>query len=89
VAGYSKDAREVTTAKDGKAIESAVSQTATVGVPLWKQVLNGTTVTLGCNNVFGMDPPKAYGSGGSSIGYPGSIYDASRCFVCLRLTKNS
>ena len=31
VAGYSKDARDMTTGKDGKATESAVSQTVSVG----------------------------------------------------------
>ena len=53
VAGYSKDAKDVTMGKDGKATESAVTQTATVALPLWKQVLNGTTITLGCNDMFG------------------------------------
>ena len=45
VAGYSKDAKDVTMGKDGKATESAVTQTAAVALPLWKQVLNGTTIT--------------------------------------------
>ena len=61
VAGYSKDARDVTMGKDGKATESAVSQTVSVALPLWKQVLNGTAITIGCNDIFGTDPPKAYG----------------------------
>ena len=86
VAGYSKDARDVTTGKDGKATESAVSQTVSVGLPLWKQVLNGTAITIGCNNIFGTDPPKAYGFGNSSTGYPGFIYDCNRT---LRLPQSN
>jgi iron complex outermembrane receptor protein len=87
VAGYSKEARDMTMGKDGKATESAVSQTASVGLPLWKQALNGTAITIGCNNIFGTDPPKAYGSGSSGTGYPGFIYDATGRFVYLSLTK--
>jgi outer membrane receptor protein involved in Fe transport len=87
LAGYSKNAKDMTMGKDGKATESAVSQTASVGLPAWKQVLNGITITLGCNNIFGTDPPKAYGFGGSSTGYPGSIYDATGRFVYVSLTK--
>ena len=87
VAGYSKGARDMTTGKDGKATESAVSQTASVGLPLWKQALNGTTITLGCNDIFGTDPPKAYGLGQNSTGYPGFIYDATGRFAYISLTK--
>ena len=43
VAGYSKDAKDMTMGKDGKATESAVTQTSNVALPIWKQVLNGTT----------------------------------------------
>ena len=39
VAGYSKDAKDVTMGKDGKATESAVTQTSNVALPIWKQVL--------------------------------------------------
>ena len=37
------------------AVTSAVSQTVSVPLPLWKQVLNGTAITLGRNNIFGTD----------------------------------
>jgi iron complex outermembrane receptor protein len=87
VAGYSKDAKDVTMGKDGKATESAVTQTATVALPIWKQVLNGTTITLGCNDIFGQDPPTAYGFGGNSTKYPGFLYDATGRFVYVQLTK--
>ena len=87
LAGYSKNARDVTVGKDGKAIESAVNQTLSVGLPLWKQAFNGTTITVGCNNIFGTDPPKAYGSGNNGYGYPGFIYDSTGRFVYISLTK--
>jgi iron complex outermembrane recepter protein len=83
VAGYSKNDKQVTTSKDGKAIES----TAAYAVPCWKTLLNNTTITLGCNNVFGQDPPFAFGEGGNSVGYPGFTYDATGRFVYVRLTK--
>ena len=87
VPGYSKDAKDVTMGKDGKATESAVTQTAAVALPLWQQVLNGTQITLGCNNIFGQDPPRAYGFGGNSTNYPGFLYDATGRFVYVQLTK--
>ena len=87
VAGYSKDAKDMTMGKDGKATESAVTQTATVALPLWKQVLNGTTITLGCNDIFGQDPPRAYGFGGNSTNSPGFLYDSTGRFVYVQLTK--
>ena len=87
VPGYSKDAKDVTMGKDGKTTESAVTQTAAVALPFWKQVLNGTTITLGCNDIFGTDPPKAYGFGGNSTKYPGFLYDSTGRFVYVQLTK--
>ncbi len=87
VAGYSKDAKDMSMGKDGKAVESAASQSSSYGLPVWQRVLNGTTITVGCDNVFGQDPPKAYGFGGNSTGYPGFLYDATGRFVYVQLTK--
>ena len=87
VAGYSKDAKSMTTGKDGKATESAASQTSSYRLPIWKRVLNGTSITLGCDNIFGQDPPKAYGFGGSGTGYPDFLYDSTGRFVYVQLTK--
>ncbi len=88
VAGYSKDSKEVVRGKDGKAVETAASQTAGYGLPVWKQVLNNTTITVGCNNVFGQDPPKQIGNNFSNAnGYPGFIYDDIGRFVYVQLTK--
>ena len=50
----------------------------------WKNLMNDTSLTIGCNNVFGQDPPKAYGGGGSGTGYPGLYL---RCHRPLRLPQ--
>ena len=88
VAGYSKDAKDMSVGKDGKTTESPVTQSANAGLPVWQRVLNNTTITLGCSNVFGQDPPKAYGyGGGNSTKYPGFLYDATGRYVYVQLTK--
>ena len=87
VAGYSKDAKDVTPGKDGKATVSAKEQTANYSLPIWQRVLNGTKITLGCDNIFGQDPPKAYGFGGNGTGYPGFLYDSQGRFLYVSLTK--
>ena len=87
VAGYSKDAKDMEKAKDGKSMESSTAQTANVGLPWWKRSLNGTTVTIGCNDIFGEDPPAAYGFGGNSTKYPGFLYDATGRFVYFQIKK--
>jgi outer membrane receptor protein involved in Fe transport len=88
VSGYSKDAKDMEKGKDGKAVESASAQTANYGLPIWQRVLNGTSITLGCSNIFGQDPPKSYGyGGGSPTKYPGFLYDATGRFVYVSMTK--
>jgi len=87
VAGYSKDAKDMSRGKDGRSTESATTQTSNYGLPIWQRVLNGTSITLGCNNIFGQDPPDAYGFGGNSTKYPGFLYDATGRFVYVQLTK--
>ena len=51
------------------------------------RLLKGTTLTVGCINVFDTDPPFASGEGGNASGYPGFTYDATGRFVYVRLTK--
>ena len=87
VAGYSKDAKDMSTGKDGRMTESSAAQTSSYGLPVWQRILNGTTITLGCVNIFGQDPPKDYGFGGNSTNYPGFLYDATGRFVYVQLTK--
>jgi len=87
VAGYSKDAKEIVRGKDGKAVETG--QTANYSMPCWKNLLNNTTITLGCNNVFGQDPPVQFGAFAASNAndFPGAIYDNVGRFVYVELTK--
>ncbi len=87
VAGYSKDAKDMEKGKDGKSVESSTVQTVNVGLPWWKRSLNGTTITIGCNDIFGQDPPAAYGFGGNSTKYPGFLYDATGRFVYFQIKK--
>jgi iron complex outermembrane recepter protein len=81
VAGYSK-----ATGDENNGVLEA-TQSVNYSRVSWRTILNDTSITIGCNNVFGQDPPKAYGFGGSGTGYPGFIYDASGRFVYLTLTK--
>ena len=54
----------------------------------WKNWLNNASITIGCNNVFGQDPPKAYGSMFTNpYGYPFFIYDGTGRFVYVSLKK--
>ncbi|MFL6514160.1 MAG: TonB-dependent receptor domain-containing protein [Chthoniobacterales bacterium] len=84
VAGYSKGGKEVVTSKDGKEVES----TAAYSMPCWKTILNNSTVTVGCNNIFGQDPPQMYGLlFANANNYPGYMYDNIGRFVYIELKK--
>jgi iron complex outermembrane recepter protein len=84
VAGYSKDSKEVKSSKEGK---ETVEQTA-AGLPCWKTLLNNTRFTVGCNNILGEDPPKAFGTyKGNSNNYPGGLYDNLGRFWYVELVK--
>jgi iron complex outermembrane receptor protein len=87
VPGYSKSSKEVVNGKDGQAKETAAVQTANYAHDFWWYLLHGTRITVGCNNVFGQDPPFASGGGTNAVGYPGFTYDATGRFVYFRLTK--
>lgn len=87
VAGQAKNAKDVTRAKDGSLIEPAAAQTANFETDFLNRLLRGTIITIGCNNIFDHDPPKAYGEGGSGTGYPGFTYDATGRFAYIRLMK--
>ena len=56
---------------------------ATSALPTWERLLNDTTITLGCNNVFGHDPPDA----ASNTNYADFLYDATGRFTYVSLTK--
>ena len=87
VPGYSKGEKEVVRGKDGAPTETASAQTSNYSRSVLDHLLRGTVLTIGCNDVFGQDPPKAYGEGGNAVGYPGFTYDATGRFVYGRLTK--
>ena len=87
VPGYSKGGKEVVRGKDGAPTETASAQTSNHPRSVLDHLLRGTIITIGCNNIFGQDPPKAYGEGGNAVGYPGFTYDATGRFVYVRLTK--
>jgi iron complex outermembrane recepter protein len=54
----------------------------------WKKWLNESSITIGCNDLFGQDPPKAYGADFSNpYGYPAFIYDGTGRFVYVSLKK--
>jgi hypothetical protein len=50
----------------------------------WRALVNNTTLTIGCNDVFGHDPPRAFNV---SVGYPGSLYDSVGRFVYVSVRK--
>ncbi len=87
VAGYAKDAKDVSKGPDGRFSQSADEQTANYTNSFWEHLLRGTVITVGCNNVFDDDPPFASGEGGNSVGYPGFTYDSTGQFVYFRITK--
>ncbi len=87
VPGYSKSSKEVVRGKDGALLEKASAQTSNYQRTVLDHLLRGTIITIGCNDVFGQDPPKAFGEGGNAVGYPGFTYDATGRFVYGRLTK--
>src|SRR5438876_339592 len=87
VPGYAKSPKDFVRGKDGAPLEKAVAQTSNYGRTVWNHLLRRTIITIGCNDIFGQDPPKAYGEGGNAVGYPGFTYDATGRFVYGRLTK--
>ncbi len=80
VPGYSKDS--------AKSVSSSEAASASVMEnSIRSRLLNGTVLTIGCNNLFDDDPPFSSGEGGNAVGYPGFTYDATGRFVYVRLTK--
>ncbi len=75
-AGYSKNSKEI-----------AGASVAAGPTGFFGYLLNGTRLTIGCNNIFDRDPPKAFGEGGNAVGYPGFTYDSTGRFIYARLQK--
>lgn len=51
----------------------------------WRSIFNDTTLTIGCNNILGQDPPKAYLF--TNSGYADFIYDSVGRFVYVSVKK--
>jgi iron complex outermembrane receptor protein len=85
VPGYSNDAKEMGSAKN--VAESTAGKTVNYGLPFWKMLLNNTRITVGCNNVFGHDPPEVLAGTNAGIPYPSSLYDSVGRFVYVSVKK--
>jgi hypothetical protein len=57
VAGYSKGEGSLGRSADGSPNDAASAQSTGGPLSIWKRALNGVSVSLGCNNVLGQDPP--------------------------------
>jgi len=85
VAGYSKDGGKNIKMPDGKEKSVLPTSTAEYGARGWRAWLNGTTITVGMQNVFDSDPPFAAVAFGN--GYDPSLADVKGLFWYLQLTK--
>lgn len=83
VPGYSRPVSAADGAKPAPAHNKAVRANTS---SLWRRLLKGTTLTLGVNNLFGQDPPVAFG-GGSGANYPANIYDSTGRFLYASVKK--
>jgi len=70
---------------DGTEKNVAPISTAGYGACGWRAWLNGTTITLGMQNVFDSDPPFA--GVAFANGYDASLADVKGRFWYLQLTK--
>jgi iron complex outermembrane recepter protein len=85
VAGYTKDAGKNANMKNGKDTSLTPVSTAEYNPCGWRAWLNGTTVTLGMNNIFDLDPPFA--AGAPQNGYEESAFDIKGRFWYVSLKK--
>jgi iron complex outermembrane recepter protein len=83
VAGYAKDGGKNVKMPDGKENSVLPTSTAEYGACGWRAWLNGTTITLGMQNVFDSDPPFAAVAGG----YDASLADVKGRFCYIQLKK--
>jgi len=85
VAGYAKDGGKNVKMPDGKAENVVPISSAGYGACGWRGWLNGTTITLGMQNVFDSDPPFAGVAFGN--GYDASLADVKGRFCYVQLKK--
>jgi iron complex outermembrane receptor protein len=85
VPGYSKDGGKNVKMKDGKEKNVMPVSTATYSECGWRAWVNGTTVTLGMQNVFDADPP--FVAGAFENNYDESLADVRGRFWYVGLKK--
>jgi iron complex outermembrane receptor protein len=85
VAGYAKNGGKNVNLKDGKEKSLMPISTAEYSPCGWKTWLNGTTVTVGMNNIFDLDPPFVAGT--FENGYDGSAFNIKGRFWYVQLKK--
>jgi len=84
VAGFARDGGKNVKMPDGKKNVVPIS-TAEYSACGWRAWLNGTTITLGMQNVFDSDPPFA--AVAFANGYDASLANVKGRFWYLQLTK--
>jgi iron complex outermembrane recepter protein len=85
VPGFAKDGGKNIEMPDGNEKSVLPTSTAEYAARGWRAWLNGTTITLGMQNVFDSDPPFVAGAFG--YGYDPSLADVKGRFWYLQLTK--
>jgi iron complex outermembrane recepter protein len=85
VPGYASDGGKIVKQPDGKEKNLLPVSTAEYGACGWRAWLNGTTITLGMQNVFDSDPPFVAASLGN--GYDPSLADVKGRLWYFQLTK--
>jgi iron complex outermembrane receptor protein len=85
VAGYAKDGGKEVKMKDGMEKKLMPISTAEYNPCGWKTWLNGTTVTVGMNNIFDLDPPFVAGT--FENGYDEATFDIKGRFWYVALKK--
>jgi outer membrane receptor protein involved in Fe transport len=84
-AGYAKDGGKNVRAKDGKDKNVMPVSTAEYDPCRWRAWLNGTTITLGLQNVTDEEPPAV--GGAFENGYDESLTDIRGRFWYIQLKK--
>jgi iron complex outermembrane recepter protein len=77
--GYVEPTAAVTESKDGKNTPAAAATTS-----WYTRLLNGTTLAVGCNNIFDRDPPFVNGANSAT---DLSLYDGFGRFVYFEISK--
>ena len=85
VAGFAKDGGKNVKMPDGKEKNIVPVSTAEYGACGWRTWMNGTTITLGMQNVFDSDPPFA--GVAFANGYDASLADIKGRFLYVQLKK--